>query len=71
MNLLEEVWGEETAPVNEPLQVEIGNALLKLLEDRMILVEDVRRRLHTQKRAAKSWCCPATATSWPVGVRPA
>jgi Fe-S oxidoreductase len=54
MNLLEEVWGEETAQVNEPLQVEIGDALLKLLEDRMILVEDVRKTIaHAEESGEK------------------
>ena len=40
--LLREIWSEETS-MEQPIAIEISADLLKILEERMILVEDVRK----------------------------
>ncbi len=58
--LLREVWGEEEIAMKPSVELHISEEVLKLLEQRMILVEDVRRTIEQAEETGDKIENPAT-----------
>ena len=61
--LLRDVWGEQETAMEPSVELEISAEVLKLLEKRMILVEDVRRTIAHAEQSADKVENPATGRS--------
>jgi Fe-S oxidoreductase len=61
--LLRDVWGEQEITLEPPIELHISEEVLRLLEKRMILVDDVRRAIELAEQSGDKIEDPATRRS--------